>query len=129
MSDRDRLVELMAEADRNCEIIGCDNCKYFGFDDCGNMLKADRLLSNGVIVPPYKVDDTLYKVHRVWVGSAASYKWKIDKLRVEYIRYDGEDFSFEDGWGEINFASEIGRTIFFTREEAEQALQERRSEQ
>ena len=51
MTDRDRLIELLTEAEDMCGItLDCDECKYSQSTNCNNELKADHLLANGVIV-------------------------------------------------------------------------------
>lgn len=86
---------------------------------------ADHLLANGVIVPPCKVGDTVWLV------------WTTTNSRLEIVRQDvvrGKVRSVEiDESGDICFQTErscfyaehIGRKVFFTKEEAEQALKER----
>lgn len=87
---------------------------------------AERLLANGVIVPPVKVGQTCYKV---WSGEilevkvvsimyeplpAYSYAIRFNSLGVICLLPDGsrnEKYSWND--------------IFLTREEAEKALAER----
>jgi hypothetical protein len=101
---------------------------------------ADHLLANGVIVFPVKVGDIVY----------AKQEWyEIGVKRVEYIaEYQVTNFfvsqnkkgewtkkycamKFVDGktiYWRLNFSfDEIGKTVFLTREEAENALAERRN--
>ena len=73
---RDRLIELFKEMDENPEITcphpgdddldSCKGCRYAigknGWLCDLNARKVDHLLANGVIVPPCKVGDTMYKV-------------------------------------------------------------------
>ena len=108
---RDRLIELLREVD-NMRLMRC------GFSEC-----ADHLLANGVIVPPCKVGDTVYEFFDVRGF------YSITELIVENIvvgvnppkcvlytkskQSNSKDRFFNDSFG---------KTLFFTREEAEQAL-------
>lgn len=53
---RDRLIELIKGAKNKAKDGNCDIER--------NMLFADHLLRNGVIVPPCKVGDTVYKIRK-----------------------------------------------------------------
>lgn len=85
MTDRDKLIELFEEMDKDfgitCPNINtdktCKGCKYQmsgAFIDC-NFLerKVDYLLANGVIVPKFNVGDTVWYItgiHRTIIKSA-----------------------------------------------------------
>ena len=70
---------------------------------------ADYLLANGVIVPPCKVGDVVFQVacERVYEST------------VKNVIYDTNGVAFDE--------RAIGESIFLTREEAENALAERRN--
>lgn len=77
---------------------------------------ADHLLENGVIVPPCKVGDIVYmvspggKIHeKLVIGMSV---WEGKPPRLGFLCPNALTFR-ED---------HIGETVFFTREEAEQAL-------
>ena len=74
---------------------------------------AEHLLANGVIVPPCKVGDT------VWIYD---FMWGLIPCKVDrsYHCICGEEggCTFEMSFTE----DDIGKTVFLTREEAEQAL-------
>ena len=95
---------------------------------------ADHLLANGVIVPPCRVGDT------VWIrwGLHESTK-KIYPVKVYALRYDTKknnmrlcveaNFEITDYGGRFNHHyigtfpwNSVGKTVFLTCEEAEQAL-------
>lgn len=101
---------------------------------------ADHLLANGVIVPPCKVGDTLwvnwlrfkekYETHPVTVY-ALRYDTKKNNMRIcvegqfEISAYGGSYTHYYKG----TFAwNSVGKTVFFTKEEAEKALAERSKE-
>lgn len=112
---RDRLIELIGEA-KAIEASGID-CKVT------YEYIADYLLANGVIVPPCKVGDTVYEFFDVRGF------YSITELIVENIvvgvnppkcvlytkskQSNSKDRFFNDSFG---------KTLFFTKEEAEQAL-------
>ena len=102
MTDRDRLIELLYPA--VADVI--DNRK-------GLVEIADYLLSNGIIVPPCKVGDKLYCVtnltHSIaetvvigmWIGDGT-----FSILTIHGVIVDGS----------------IGKTVFLTKSQAEEAL-------
>lgn len=107
---RDRLIELCKSYVHDChnpcekELASCTNCVYEQL--------ADYLLDNGVIVPPCKVGDILYYIP---FGSTIT-KWEIRS--IEIIQ---DDIVFH--CGRIFFLKhDIGKTVFLTREAAENAL-------
>jgi hypothetical protein len=88
---------------------------------------ADYLLSNGAIVPPCKVGDI------VWVVFSPKYpanpndkgKWFMTQDGVQRIIWGSKGLSIETwNMGTIP-AKKLGKEIFLTKEEAEQALAER----
>lgn len=114
MTERERLIELMSTAGWN----------IFSDAQAKEQL-ADYLLDNGVIVLPYKIDTTI---------------WTNEPFKDGVVR-DGDIIAFEvmrGGASEIivNFDPEpltasfliedVGKTVFFTREEAENALKEQK---
>lgn len=122
---RDRLIELIAEGRELCDQIPCEgctrNCK--GLNDCIAKVQADHLLANGVIAMPCKVGDTVY----VLFGEPSH---TIKELRVRTIvfgeTHDSIGFTnkslftiWDKRWYDY-----FGKTVFLTREEAEQAIKE-----
>ena len=91
---------------------------------------ADHLLANGVIVPPCKVGDTVYRVSFVhkkvdvlkvdgFLANVASWKVHCTHIVPFWIGNQKEHVY-------IAFSS-FGKTVFLTREEAEQALKGERN--
>ena len=90
---------------------------------------ADYLLSNGVIVPPCKVGDKMFAIFEGYITTAQVIALYFDgqggmfdlNIRTNMETINGfkhiifKDFTFED----------YGKKLFFTVEEAEQALKER----
>ena len=132
---RDRLMELIDQK----QVYGIDQYQPESHNTylLDNDELADHLLANGVIVPPCKVNDT------VWVNWER-YKGKKEThpVKVYALRYDTKKNSMRicvDGKFEISayggdythyyngtFAwNSVGKTVFLTREEAEKALAER----
>jgi hypothetical protein len=137
MTERERLIELLRN--QNCpNPMLCDkNCKYAHLESCYKDRTADWLLSNGVIVPPCKVGDTVYT-------NFAMQGWYFrDKCRPYSAKvvFMGLNNSEEMGGGLINVLynkgenmlqfrfSDIGKIVFLTREEAEKALKKRSEEE
>lgn len=145
---RDRLIELIQQADAICSgKKQCEGCAGFGKGaDCVDHHIVDHLLANGVIVPPCKVGDTVYQPsYKFTKCSAYDYAPKCvedsscvgcgaacDSVKKPYI-YKGEvvsiritkeqiflAVSFQEKFDSSSFI--LGKTVFLTREEAEQAL-------
>lgn len=104
MTERERLIELISHA------------QYLG----GLEEKiADHLLEHGVIVPPCKIGDTVYRI------TCAYGKWEIRErecIRLSWFRkHDGEIY-----WVICSSKNDIlGDSVFLTKEEAEAAVKER----
>ena len=99
---RERLIELI------------ESVRYWGSGTSAEI--ADRLLANGVIVPPVKAGQT------VWFPSqyyGAPYPITITHLEI----YEEETVIYSEGGSEWR-DEDIGKTVFLTREEAEKALKE-----
>ena len=102
---RDRLVELIGEA-RSMEASGID-CKV------SNEYIADHLLAEGVIVPPVKVGQAVYYPIR--------HTNKVEQLFVREIVYTVSKIQFYASY--LSFTVEdIGKTIFLTKSQAEEAI-------
>ena len=102
MTERERLIELIANADSYMQ-------EPF----------ADYLLENNVVALPCKVGDTVYFVHR----------GRIEQLEIHNITYSSKYKDFylyfvsDDGSeSNINYNHFIGYKLFLTKEEAEKAL-------
>jgi hypothetical protein len=110
---RNRLIDLLQE-----------NSYLDVLNDEHWLLAAEQLLANGVIVPPIKIGQTVYVISRYYGGFWRTHECKIDSLTI-YEKHifmtlfdrDNFDFGIE--------ISEIGKTVFLTKEEAEKALAER----
>lgn len=79
---------------------------------------ADHLLANGVIVPPVKMRQTIYSIERgitnVFVGEVYEICMRREAVLFRATRKGYFTLAFT--------ADDIGKTVFFTSEEAEQAL-------
>ena len=114
---RDRLIELHRQAFEHLLETG----EPFSHENY-----ADFLLANGVIVPPFKVGDTVYWACDLEESLSKVYKGKVRGLSVGQngttwfsVVYEGGltfEHTFKDYWE---------KTVFLTREEAEKALKER----
>ncbi len=122
---KERLKEILQNHDYYAHCEGCTRV-IKACENCRDERLADHLLANGVIVPPCKVGDKVYEVQEC--------PSRIQALKVENIHFDGHHFSF--GWclwdargfyrNIHGFTdSDIGKTVFLTRAEAEKALAER----
>lgn len=87
---------------------------------------ADYLLANGVIVPPCKVDDTVYEIQPM--------QKRVQAYTIISVKYNGRFWMFswvlkdrKGHYGNIEgFDSyQLGKTVFLSYKEAEKALKER----
>lgn len=114
MTDRERLTALlMAGAGDFISKNGALNCTKL----------ADYLFANGVIVPPCKVGDTVWLIENVFNGEKVTQviaHRMIDGIRgnqlnpIWLVSKDPYELRFHP--------TDFGKTVFLTREEAEQAL-------
>lgn len=112
MTDRDRLADLID--------------RYFGVDaayfDVDKYELADHLLSNGVIVPPCKVGETLYFLYDRTYAISPDLTLRIYKTNDWYFDIDQKGISIlprniHSYRGKYHYC--LGETVFLTREEAE----------
>ena len=128
MNERERLIELLIQGELEADKQGVFNCSR---SEWKAEIMADFLIENGVIVPPVKVGGTVYingkpaEVSFISIESDISFC-----IQVDCFWKDCKDCCFVDsnicnnGYFEFT-ASDIGKTVFLTREEAEKALKER----
>lgn len=107
MTDRDRLIELCVEFKHK----ECEDLTYCDID-----LIADHLLANGVIVPQCNFKDTIYRI---------SSKGEIyGDWELAYIQAYPDEVLYIDDSDNYFTADDIGKTVFLTKEEAEEKLKE-----
>lgn len=119
---RDKLSALIKEATEHFLKTG----QYLSLENY-----ADFLIENGVIVPPCKVGDPVWLVYTPkWPANPADKgKWFMLEDGVQRIIYGAKGMSIET-WniGTIR-EKDIGKKLFFIREEAEKALAEKENKQ
>ena len=113
---RDRLIDLIHDSD-----LSLDSVRL-----------ADHLLANGVIVPPCKVGDAVYKpIITDNTKKPAIHTIVVTHIDVDINNHGVSPSSFVVGrlknthCGEAFDFDEIGKTVFLTKELAEKALAER----
>ena len=124
MTERERLVKLLKSDSCESPMLCDPNCKYASLKRCYEERTADYLLSNGVIVPPVKAGDTIYEIHERRKGN----KWVkiISERFVHGVEICMGGCMIIRCVSTISVSlSDIGKTVFLTREEAEKALAER----
>lgn len=129
---RDRLIELLIKSGVTWNPYGV----------------ADPLLANGIIVPPVKVGDTVWKIEDVWhLDCQETWTYHYEKEVVEFmVRSISISCNSKGKWTKkfricevrdgrvidhqrnIEF-EDFGKTVFPTKEQAEQALAEATNEQ
>lgn len=115
---RERMIELLSGYYEETGLA----CVHYFTDEESEML-ADYILADGWIRPPCRLNQTLWRAVSIMCGvqecKVSSLTQKADgsfKIRITVLEYKS--------FCEITPA-EIGKTVFFTREEAEKALAER----
>ena len=138
MTDRDRLIELHEEAGIEWDYY-VDECINEGkvpsktYDE----FHADHLLANGIIVPPCKVGDTVwinyeYSKSIIQTCPVKVYAYRIDTKKnnmricvegnIKISTYGGHYIHYYNGTFKWD---SVGKTVFLTKEEAEEKLKER----
>ena len=119
MTERERLIELIEKEGSMYEV---NDIKHL----------ADYLLANGVVCPPCKVGDTVYVIEpcncynnyseydKCHHRRTKATKW-IEMVRVPTKHYTKCLKLFVRPF-KIEYFNKIGKTVFLTKEEAEQAL-------
>ena len=114
---RDRLIELLSSKScwgNDCDEGGCGKCGKIGLPTDDIVILADHLLANGVVVPPCKVGDSIFRCceerNQIW-------EWQIAVMIV----YPEQIFYVDDSENEFS-VDDIGKTVFLSREEAEAKL-------
>ena len=136
MTQKEKLVELIAEG-RMCPVDGnpfeeegCLQCKYIEDKNCDLTRLADYLLENGVIVPPCKIGDKIWLVFspKHPANPADKGKWFMIEDGVQRIIFGIKGLSIET-WNVGTIPEkEINKKLFFSKEEAEKALAEKRAD-
>ena len=112
MTERERLIELLKSDSCQSPMLCDPNCKYASLKRCYEERTADYLLENGVIVPPVKFGDTVYKITDYfmppWFSADDNFAVKHYICATTFKRSDI-----------------YPKNLYFTREEAEKALAER----
>lgn len=117
---KDRLVELLDEAEY--KNIGYEMAnKFCPFDNYKSRSEfvSDHLLANGVIVPPCKVGD---KVYRISTRPHSRMKY-VQETTISRIAIDNEGIWLFCTCNPIAKCV-FGKTVFLSREEAEAKLKE-----
>lgn len=123
MTERERLIELLKNDSCQSPMLCDSNCKYASLKRCYEERTADYLLENGVIVPPVKVETTVYYTdsYRHLIKPLEIIGFEVDYTK-RICKYYCRGGDYTPAWFK---PAEIGKIAFLTREEAEKALAER----
>lgn len=83
---------------------------------------ADHLLAEGVIVPPCKVGDTLYVISQMKDKRILPFINEYEVTSIWLKKKSIVIYHEMDGFIKIFRQTDFGKTVFLTREEAEEAL-------
>lgn len=115
---RERLIELIRGARKTTKGANCDLEREGLF--------ADYLLANGVIVPPCKVGDTVYAIYLDYPTEKRIYEAIVDEIYLSQKPSLSAGYIVIRDWRfnsrKALLFEHFGKTVFLTREEAEQAL-------
>ena len=131
MTDRDRLIELIVNAD-TYDSYECKLCtkKDISCTRCGAEKLTDYLLANGVIVPPCTVGDKVFIIEKEYRLNKVEHKIITCEIEFIYVssktkRYHTKKIECPYMDNGFNFRpKDIGKTVFLTKEEAEEKLKE-----
>lgn len=127
MTNKERLIELIDDFGDDVSL--CDVCSRPREDceGCTNEQLAEYLVQNGVIVPPVKIGQAVYylldrfiepcTIKIIFLGNYTDKDGNYSYMAE--IHFDREDCPYVTT--EIYF-TDIGKTVFLTKEEAEKAL-------
>ena len=121
MNERERLIEMLKSPNKAAQLRknGVSVSQYEA--DCPEAVVADYLLANGVIVPPCKVGDTVYRTQGNCCGEKI-FEGVVDQIAI----FDNREIRIWVYGHPLGFGyDDIGKTAFLTKEEAEKALAER----
>ena len=117
---RDRLIELIRQARKKTK----DSNSTLERE----MIFAEHLLANGVIVPPCKVGDTVYVICNYTVQETTVFSLKMETEDGKYVFYihakavDGAELTIDGEYVAVFKTFRFGKAVFLTKEEAEEAL-------
>lgn len=114
---RDRLIKLLREKEKLVNQMPQSTTALIRL--------ADHLLANGVIVPPVHVGGTIYTLSYGRVKEWRVYFVEMTEVKeFRFLIVDKKNMTNTMACWDFDF----GKAFFLTREEAEQALAERRAE-
>lgn len=116
MTERERLIELL---DKKYDHF-CDQCGV-NKDSCYTENLADYLLENGVIVPPFKIDDIVYGISRGQIIPIQIDTIQYTKRGIDISGSNEEYFGYSTIHLDIN--NQIGIQWYKTKEEAKKVLE------
>ena len=116
MTERERLIELL---DKKYDHF-CDQCGV-NKDSCYTENLADYLLENGVIVPPFKIDDIVYGISRGQIIPIQIDTIQYTKRGIDVSGSNEEYFGYSTIHLDIN--NQIGIQWYKTKEEAKKVLE------
>lgn len=112
MDAKNKLIEMIQSATNGC-------ARYWA------SLIADKLLAEGVIVPPCKVGDTVY-MPSIWYKQVHSYivvEINLGAGNNNAVVLDEYVGGFILHRSQAVYFNQFGKTVFLTREEAKKALE------
>lgn len=127
---RERLVELIKNAKNDKNLCWYDLYDLCSEDGCCAEYFADYLMSNNVVVLPRNVGDTVYYINEysdIYLCKDTIYEAKVARMVITKNNEIALVIHIKDesGLTEYPNVKNFGKTVFLSREEAENALKER----
>lgn len=132
MEQKRRMIEIVSQARREIKEI------YASSSDIDNAI-ANKLIDNGAVILPCNIGDKVYWIDgdEIFVGEVEEYrKQKVYDYNDndECVGYHIENYcyvmtaNFANGWQELTpyRLDELGETIFFSKEAAEEEFEKKR---
>lgn len=116
---RDRLVNLINQDNCPSPFMCSNECKYAHLKNCCGDRLADHLIENSVIVPPCELGSEIYMLV---TRHTKSFEWENKKMILQNNQHT---FIKKTTFTKSNFfkvIEQFGKTVFLTKEEAEQKL-------
>lgn len=124
MADRDKIVEILLEAQQVADVKSMSKCELSKIQI---EIIAEHLIGRCVSIPPVKIGQVVYELRRKGKSfSGKKYDNSIStKKLLKYAVARGDELYVSSKPYAKSDYTRLGNTIFLTREEAEKALAER----
>ena len=101
MTDREKLIALLEDAEYQCDNRDCEEdaegCEYLGYHNCWAQFIADHLIANGVVVQRWiPVTERLPEILDGWAENPEPVLYMMKNTKTIYAGYYGEGGVWRD---------------------------------